>query len=58
MAEDDLEYYERRAREKLEAAAASGDRLELASAHRLLAMQYQDHLEELRAAPKRSTAKA
>lgn len=50
---DDLEYYERRAREEA-AAAASTDRVEIAAAHRLLALQYEGHLEDIRTAQARS----
>jgi hypothetical protein len=45
---EDVEYYERRAREEAE-AAASTDRPGLAAGHRLLALEYAAHAETLRA---------
>lgn len=47
MAENNLEYYERRAREETE-AANSGSSTGVASAHRLLAIEYEAHAQELR----------
>lgn len=48
MSEDDLSYYEMRARQEANAAAAARDRPEVASAHRLLAVEYEAHARELR----------
>lgn len=45
---DNLEYYERRAREEAEAAEKATS-AEAASAHRLLAIEYEAHARELRA---------
>lgn len=47
MTEDDLTYYERRAREEAE-AAASATSLEAASAHRFLATEYEGQVRDLR----------
>lgn len=47
MAGDNLEYYERRAREEREAETAATS-LEAASAHRLLALEYEAQARELR----------
>lgn len=47
MADDDIEYYERRARQEAEAAESS-PKAEAASAHRLLAIEYEAHARELR----------
>lgn len=47
MTEDNLEYYERRAREEIEAAEKAAS-IEAASAHRLLAIEYEGHARELR----------
>ncbi|MFT3966057.1 MAG: hypothetical protein QM690_09265 [Sphingobium sp.] len=46
--EDDLSYYEQRAREE-RVAAASATRPQIASAHRLLAIEYEAQARELRA---------
>lgn len=48
MTEDDLEYYERRGREEAESAATSTS-VEAASAHRLLAIEYEAQARDLRA---------
>ena len=48
MSTEDLEYYERRAREETDAAEAAASP-EAASAHRLLAIQYEAQVRELRA---------
>lgn len=48
MSREDLEYYERRARDEA-AAAASAHSVEAASAHRLLAIEYEAQAQELRA---------
>lgn len=48
MSREDLEYYERRARDEA-AAAASAHSVEAASAHRLLAIEYEAQARELRA---------
>ncbi len=47
MAEDNLQYYERRAREEREAETAATSS-EAASAHRLLALEYEAQARELR----------
>jgi hypothetical protein len=47
MTEDNLEYYERRAREEAKAVAAS-DNVSAASAHRLLAIEYEAQARDLR----------
>lgn len=47
MSEDDLRYYERRAREEADAAALSTN-ASAASVHRLLAIEYSAHARELR----------
>lgn len=49
MTNDNLEYYERRAREEAAAAEASAS-TEAASAHRLLAIEYEAQARELRLA--------
>lgn len=46
MSEGNLAYYERRARQEAEAAAVA-DQPGIASAHRLLAVQYEDRAREL-----------
>jgi hypothetical protein len=54
MSEGNLAYYERRARQEAEAAAAAAaaeDQPNIASAHRLLAIQYEDRVRELSARP-------
>ena len=56
MIEDNLEYYERRAREE-KAAAESSSSTEAASAHRLLAIEYEAQVRELRNQPLRSKLK-
>jgi len=48
MTEDNLEYYESRTREEAASAAASTS-IEAASAHRLLAIEYEAEARELRA---------
>jgi hypothetical protein len=48
MPEDDVGYYERRAREEDAAAEAASDPV-IASAHRLLAIEYADHAKSRRA---------
>ena len=48
MSREDLEYYVRRAREEA-AAAAAAHSVEAASAHRLLAIEYEGQAQELRA---------
>ena len=48
MTEDNLEFYERRTREEVASAAASTS-VEAASAHRLLAIEYEAEALELRA---------
>jgi hypothetical protein len=48
MSEDNLAFYERRARQEAEAAASAASPA-VASAHRLLSIQYEDELRELRA---------
>lgn len=47
MTDADIEYYERRARQEAEAAASS-TKAETASAHRLLAIEYEAHPRDLR----------
>jgi len=47
MSNENLAYYELRAAQELK-AAAEADRPEVASAHRLLAIQYESHAGELR----------
>lgn len=47
MTEQKVEYYERRAREEAVAAEAASC-VEAASAHRLLAIEYEAHARELR----------
>jgi hypothetical protein len=47
MTEDNLEYYERRAREEAKAVAAS-DNISAASVHRLLATEYEAQARDLR----------
>lgn len=53
MSEDDLAFYERRAREEAQAATHNSSP-ELASAHRLLALEYQARAAELRDSMKAS----
>lgn len=48
MSREDLEYYERRARDEA-AAAASAHSVEAASAHRLMAIEYEAQAQKLRA---------
>jgi hypothetical protein len=48
MTEDNLEYYERRSREEAASATASTG-VKAASAHRLLAIEYEAQARELRA---------
>ncbi|GAA0439573.1 MULTISPECIES: hypothetical protein [Sphingomonas] len=48
MSKENLEYYERRARDET-AAAVSARSIEAASAHRLLAIEYNAQARELRA---------
>lgn len=50
MTDDNLEYYERRAREETEAATLATS-VGAASAHRLLAIEYEAQVRELRARP-------
>lgn len=47
MSQDDREYYERRAQQEA-AAAAAATKTEVASAHRLLAIEYAAQARELR----------
>ena len=47
MSDDNLEYYERRARDEA-AAAEAATSSEAASAHRLLAIEYEAQAKELR----------
>jgi hypothetical protein len=47
MTDDNLAYYERRARDEAEAAESSAS-IEAASAHRLLAIEYEAQARELR----------
>lgn len=48
MSEDNLAFYERRARQEAQAAASASSPA-MASAHRLLSIQYEDRAGELRA---------
>lgn len=54
---DQIAYYERRARQETEAAAA-GSQPETASAHRSMAAQYEAHVRQLRAALEKMGANA
>lgn len=47
MIDDDIEYYEMRARQETKAAASCVS-LEAASSHRLLAIQYEGEVRDLR----------
>lgn len=49
MSEDNLEYYERRAREEMTAAGLPERSEAAASAHRLLAIEHEAQARELRA---------